>query len=114
MTVSFQETFYLAVPWLGEHDAIGELIIFLEEPAGRINQNSSELGKRLKKATKFMRGVKKKASKLYRDFAKKVGTVLRVACSEYPMLLKVSDFEGVGMAASVKGKYNLETTISIV
>jgi hypothetical protein len=117
--VRVQETFYLAVPYLGEDDdEIGELIFYLEEPAGRINQNATELGKRFRKATGFMRGFKKKASAFYRDVAKKWGTVLRVACNDQSMIMRVSDFggggAGAGITSSVTGKYHLETNISIV
>ena len=114
-TCDVQETFYLAVPsYLGEDDdeIIGELVFYLEEPAGRINQNATELGKRFRKATGFMRGFKKKASAFYRDVAKKWGTVLRVACNEQSMIMRVSDFGGI--TASVTGKKHLETNISIV
>lgn len=62
-----------------------------------------------------MRGMKKKASAFYRNVAKKWGSVLRVACNESPMIVKVSDFvSDVDGVASVTGKYNLQTSISIV
>ena len=114
MTVSFIETFYMAVPYLGDEDELGELIFYLEEPAGRINRNKTELGKRFGKATSWARGLKKKAAKFARDFAKKWGTVLRVAVCVRPMVLRVSDFDGVGTKSSVKGKYQLDTNIPIV
>jgi hypothetical protein len=98
---------------LGDEDEIGELIFYLEEPAGRIHQNASEFGKKFTKATTFLRGFKKKASEFYRNVAKKWGSVLRVACNESAMIIKVSDFVSDDIA-SVTGKYNLETTISIV
>jgi hypothetical protein len=112
---TLQETFYLAVPYLGDEDEIGELVFYLEEPGGRIHQNASEFGKQFTKATGFMRGMKKKASAFYRNVAKKWGSVLRVACNESPMIVKVSDFvSDVDGVASVTGKYNLQTSISIV
>ena len=116
--MSLQETFYLAVPYLGDEDEIGELVFYLEEPGGRVHQNASEFGKQFTKATGFMRGMKKKASAFYRNVAKKWGSVLRVACNESPMIIKVSDFvsdvDGAVMVASATGKYNLQTSISIV
>ena len=93
-------------------------MFYLEEPGGRVHQNASEFGKQFTKATGFMRGMKKKASAFYRNVAKKWGSVLRVACNESPMIIKVSDFvldvDGAVMVASATGKYNLQTSISIV
>jgi hypothetical protein len=111
---TLQETFYLAVPYLSDEDEIGELVFYLEEPAGRINKNGSEFGKQFSKATEFLRGIKKKASAFYRNVAKKWGAVLRVACNESSMIIKISDFDGVGTGASVTDKYNLQTTISLI
>ena len=109
-SILHQESFYLAVPYLGDNDdEIGELVFYLEEPAGRVNQNASDFHKKLSRATQFMRGFKKKASKFYRDVAKQWGTVLRVACNESSMIVKVSDFDTAN-----NEEYHLQTTISMI
>mmetsp|Transcript_19140 Transcript_19140/g.40263 ORF Transcript_19140/g.40263 Transcript_19140/m.40263 type:complete len:564 (+) Transcript_19140:1081-2772(+) len=93
MTISFQETFYMPVPYTNENpDEIGELKFHLEEPAGRVNQNKSELRKKLSHATRWARDFKKMASRFAREFAKEFGTVLRVAGSNYPVVLDMQDF----------------------
>mmetsp|Transcript_10832 Transcript_10832/g.31519 ORF Transcript_10832/g.31519 Transcript_10832/m.31519 type:complete len:887 (+) Transcript_10832:178-2838(+) len=113
MTVSFDETFYMAVPYLGENpDEIGELMIYLEEPAGRVNQNKSGLGKTLSNATRWARSFKKKASKFYRELAKRFGSVLRVAMCDRPMVLNLSDFNP--SSTLDLGSMKLAATISMV
>eukprot|EP00536_Pseudo-nitzschia_multiseries_P017869 jgi/Psemu1/321250/estExt_fgenesh1_pm.C_18890001 len=114
MTVSFNECFYMAVPELGgDDDEIGELMFYLEEPAGRVNRNKTGLGKRLSDATRWARSIKKKASNFAREFAKRWGTVLRVAVCDRPMVLSVSDFEAPA-SGSGSTTHKLESTISMV
>merc|ERR1712232_166624 len=105
MTVYFDKTFYIAVPYLGQNDALGEIVFYLEEPAGRINQNRSLFGKRVQKATAWARCFKKELSKCIRSFAKYWGTTLNVAVSPKPLKLRISDFNGDGTKTLVNGKY---------
>ena len=87
MILTFDETFYLAVPYLEDDDDLGDLVFYLEEPASHLNQNSSELRDNFKEATKWARGFKKKVSTFYRSVARKLGTVLRKAVCESPLYL---------------------------
>ena len=93
-TVAFDETFYIAVPYLGDYDTLGEVQFFLEEPAGRLNQNHSEFRARIKQSTSWapIRAAKKKASKAMRSVAKMLGASMRVAMSSEPCRLQVSQF----------------------
>lgn len=107
MTISFQETFYMPVPYIDDNpDEIGELMFHLEEPAGRVYQNKSELGKKLSDATRWARDFKKRASRFAREFAKEWGTVLRVAVCAHPVVLDMQDFIGL--------ERELETTVPFV
>ena len=94
MIVSFEETFYLAVPNLADgDDNVGNLVFFLEEPSGglyRDHQTSART--QFQDATKWARGFKKGVTKIYRNVAKKFGMVLKVAVCEEPYEIKVSTF----------------------
>lgn len=117
MTVSFHETFYLAVPFLGKKSELGELNFYLEEPGGRINLNRSKIGKYLRNATAFMRCFKKKVSAFIRKTAKTLGTNLRVAENDRPLRLKVSDFKANANDVSEcleSGKYILEKKVGMI
>ncbi len=113
MTVCFHETFYLAVPFLGKKNNLGELNIYLEEPGGRINLNRSKIGLFLRHATSWARCFKKKISAFIRRTAKALGTNMRVAENDRPLRLKVSDFEGC-KELQEDGKYILEKQVSII
>jgi len=93
-TVAFDETFYITVPFLGNYDSLGEVQFFLEEPAGRLNQNYSAFRLKLKQSTSWapIRAAKKKASKAMRAVAKALGASLRVAMSREPCRLMASQF----------------------
>eukprot|EP00531_Pseudo-nitzschia_arenysensis_P006332 CAMPEP_0116134330 /NCGR_PEP_ID=MMETSP0329-20121206/10587_1 /TAXON_ID=697910 /ORGANISM="Pseudo-nitzschia arenysensis, Strain B593" /LENGTH=808 /DNA_ID=CAMNT_0003629031 /DNA_START=132 /DNA_END=2558 /DNA_ORIENTATION=- len=114
LTVSFHETFYLAVPFLGKKNVLGELNIYLEEPGGRINLNRSKIGQFLRHATAWARCFKKKVSAFIRKTAKSLGTNLRVAENDRPLRLKVSDFEGGNGLHTEDGKHILEKQVSII
>jgi len=93
MTVYFNETFYIAVPYLDKKVDVGELVFFLEEPAGIVNQNRSKFGKKFSEATSQVRSLKKNFSAFARNFAKTVGSGTRVATCDRPLVLRVSDFD---------------------
>lgn len=114
MMVSFDETFYIAVPDLGKDDDLGELLFYLEEPAGSVNQNKSKLGKTIKKYTQCIRVIKKKFSACFRSIAINLGTAFRVAACDQPLHLRVSDFIGDNSKAQTNGKHVLDKTITII
>ena len=95
MIVSFEETFYLAVPYLEDGtDELGSLVFFLEEPSsgGQYHNYESKTRTQLRNATKWARGFKKNVTKLYRSVAKRIGPPLQVAVCEKPIEMKVSTF----------------------
>jgi len=93
MMLSFNETFYLAVPYLEDEDELGDLVFYLEEPSGRLYSGSqSGIRQQVRNATQWARGFKKEFTKLYRSFAKSVGAILRVAVCQGPLHIKASDF----------------------
>jgi len=118
MTVSFAETFYMAVPFIGKKNELGELNFYLEEPGGRVYLNKSGIGRFLSKATAFARCFKKKVSKAMRKCAKSLGTNLRVAENDRPLRLKVSDFEASNNIQSSErladGRYILDRRVGII
>ena len=117
MTVSFNETFYLPVPFLGKRKELGELNFYLEEPGGRVFLNKTRFGKLLQDATAWARCFKKKVSACLRKFAKTMGTNLRVAENDRPLKLRVSDFEGKMSRESESlalGKHVLDRNVGIV
>ncbi|CAB9505413.1 XV phospholipase A2 [Seminavis robusta] len=93
-TVSFNETFYIAVPHLDDHEHLGELNIYLEEPAGRLHQYGSDFRQQMRQWTSWspIRNVKKKISEWLREMSKRWGSVLRVAVCETPLRFKTSQF----------------------
>merc|ERR1719343_1962451 len=99
MVLSIDETFYLAVPDLGDGDGdvddIGSLVFYLEEPSGRLYSQwsrQSVLRNQFQSKTQWARSVKKGFTRLYRSVAKKIGVTLRVAVCDKPLHLKVSSF----------------------
>jgi Lecithin:cholesterol acyltransferase len=94
VTVMFNETFYLAVPYLGDTDHLGALHFYLEEPGGRLDQNPGELRQKLRAMTSWapVKAVKKAVSKQIRELCQKWGTVLRVAVCREPWRLLASKF----------------------
>mmetsp|Transcript_338 Transcript_338/g.814 ORF Transcript_338/g.814 Transcript_338/m.814 type:complete len:1230 (+) Transcript_338:69-3758(+) len=92
--VSFNETFYLAIPYQDEHkDDLGQLVFYLEEPSGWLYRGHNSLMRRkFQNATTWARGFKKEMTRTYRNLAKKVSSGLRVAVCRAPLKLKVTDF----------------------
>jgi hypothetical protein len=98
-TVTFNETFYFAVPYLHNGDTIGTLQFYLEEPAGRLALNAQNAVRTtFANMTSWapLRSFKKKVSALMRDFAKSIGACLRVGVCATPWELKVSQFVAAG------------------
>jgi len=114
MIVSFDETFYIAVPNLGKKIEIGELNFHLEEPAGNLHLYKSRVGKVFSNATVCARGFKKKMSACARSLAKKWGSTLKVASCDQPLRLRVSDFAGDGTKDAADGKFILDKTVPMI
>ena len=115
MKISFDETFYIAVPDLGDEDELGKLVLYLEEPAGGIiGHYESKFMNIWRNATSWARYIKKKVSKFVRGVTKKWGTVIRVGVCEKPLKLRVSDFEKVGTEDTRHGMYTMETFTPLV
>jgi Lecithin:cholesterol acyltransferase len=95
MTVSFDETFYIALPDLGCDEHLGDISFYLEEPAGSLYQNPSDFRQQMRQLTNWapVRHVKKKMTQWLRQKAKQWGFVLRVACSETPLHIQASHFK---------------------
>ena len=94
MILSFNETFYLAIPHVDNDDNLGSLVFYLEEPFGRFYEDTpSEFREKFKKNTQWARGFKKAVAKASRNVAKKIGMPLRVAVCKRPLALKISMFE---------------------
>lgn len=117
MTVSFSETFYIAVPYLGRPHLgfnrkadLGELEIYLEEPAGRVYLHRSKAGKMFQKATSCIRGFKKKITAWARSVAKYFSATLRVAECDKPLKLRISDFKKDGSS----GRSILDKSIPMI
>ncbi len=112
MKVSFDATFYLAVPFLGENDeAIGNLVFFLEEPSSGMLYSQNKTRTQLRNATRWARGFKKEISKMYRSVTKKLGSVIRVAVCEKPLDLKVSAFADTS-SVTMEGAPVIESVIN--
>ncbi len=115
MTVTFDESFYLAVPYIGTYigkkSDLGELNFYLEEPGGRVYLNKSVVGKFLSRATSWARCFKKMVSKIIRKLAKSLNTNLRVAECDRPLMLKVSDFDA---GRQEDGKSIIDTTVGMI
>ena len=115
MTVTFDESFYLAVPYtgtyLGKKSDLGELNFYLEEPGGRVYRNKNAIGRFLSRSTSWARCFKKKVSKMIRKCAKSLNTNYRVAESDQPLKLKVADFDAGPID---DGKHILDTVVGMV
>ncbi len=113
MVLSFDETFYLAVPDLQGGDDIGDLVFFLEEPAAELYTNDAlKLRTQFQNHTRWARSFKKGVTRLYRNLAKKIGSVLQVAVCEKPLELKLSLFEGVS-SLTVNGSPIMDAMVPI-
>ena len=113
MTIAFDETFYLAVPYLddGEND-LGSLVFYLEEPSGQLYQShQTRFRNQFQSATKWARGLKKEATKLFRSFAKKMVPPLRVAVCDRPLQLKASSFDDASSTTAM-GSPVVESVVS--
>ena len=119
MTVSFNETFYLAVPNLGKKEELGELFFYLEEPS-HLDLNKSALRKFFSDATVCARRYKKKVSAFIRKVSKKWGNVVRVAACDRPLRLRFSDFNGDGSSCLTRstcltsGKNIIDKTVPMI
>jgi hypothetical protein len=111
MILSFDETFYLAVPYLEDDDDLGNLVFYLEEPSGRLYQNDQpRIRQQFQNATKWARSFKKEVTKIYRSVAKKIGSALRVAVSERPLQLKATAFEE-SSSSTIDGSSVIESVV---
>ena len=110
-SLQFDETHYLAVPYLEDEGDLGNLVFYLEEPSGRLYENhQSEFRKQFRDATKWARSFKKGFTALYRSVAKKSGIILRVAVCEKPLVVKESLFYD-SSASSVGGTSVIEKVV---
>ena len=114
MKISFNETFYIAVPNLGTSDDIGDLVLYLEEAGGRLNQNKSKIRQLFSSATSCLRPLKKLFTICFRKMSKKFGFALRVASCDRPLELRISEFKEKELTEPTSGtKCVLDKTVTL-
>jgi hypothetical protein len=94
LILKFEESFFIAVPYLEDSDDMGNLVFYLEEPSGHMYQTkTTAFRNHLKNATKFARVAKKKFTQIRRTVDKKVLQPFRVAVCDKSLHLKASSFK---------------------
>lgn len=101
-TVTFDETFYIAVP-MTDPELLGNLVFYLEEPGGRLHHNPTEVRRKFRHYTSWgpIREIKKKSTNMFQKVAKSLGMVWRVGMSTEPLILRRSQFTPVSMDDSL-------------